>query len=174
MHGVREDLSALYPKGKEFVWWALISCTASIDVLESPNYLGKSGTRTIFSIQTNSGKLIRAHSYYENEEEILLPPGIYLKVTDSLNLADGLHIIHLQEISPPIPTLAEPFDLQQVKDKLSEKKPSSHTSNSPAKQQNDSTSSVTPKPSTRIRLKKSKFSLSYYDKVFTKLGASKF
>ncbi|CAF1258282.1 unnamed protein product, partial [Rotaria sp. Silwood1] len=51
--GVREDLSALYPKDKEFAWWAFSSCTASMSALESPNYLGKSGARTMFSIQTN-------------------------------------------------------------------------------------------------------------------------
>ncbi|CAF1526041.1 unnamed protein product [Adineta steineri] len=116
--GVREDLSALYPKGKEFAWWAFSSCTSSIDVLEALNYLGKSGTRTMFSIQTNSGKLIRAHSYFDNEDEILLPPGIYLKVVGSLSSADGLHIIHLQEIEPPHKMLADPFDMSKLKHAL--------------------------------------------------------
>ncbi|CAF1227087.1 unnamed protein product [Adineta steineri] len=116
--GVREDLSALYLKGKEFAWWAFSSCSASIDVLESPSYLGKSGTRTIFSIQTNSGKLIRAHSYFDNEDEILLPPGIYLKVVGCLNPATDLHIIHLQEIEPPYKMLADPFDLSELKHAL--------------------------------------------------------
>ncbi|CAF3850436.1 unnamed protein product, partial [Rotaria sp. Silwood1] len=54
-----------------------------MSVLEAPNYLGKTGTGTIFSIQTSSGKDIRAHSYFDNEDEILLPPGIYLKVIDN-------------------------------------------------------------------------------------------
>ncbi|CAF4999664.1 unnamed protein product, partial [Rotaria sp. Silwood1] len=45
-----------------------------MSVLEAPNYLGKTGTGTIFSIQTSSGKDIRAHSYFDNEDEILLPP----------------------------------------------------------------------------------------------------
>jgi hypothetical protein len=78
----------------------------------------------MFSIQTSSGKNIRAHSYFENEDEILLPPGIYLKVIDSVKPAEGLHIIHLQEISPPHPLLAEPFDLSQMKQALPEIKPS--------------------------------------------------
>jgi hypothetical protein len=136
--GVREDLSALYPKGKEFAWWAFSSCTASIGVLESPNYLGKSGIRTMFSIQTNSGRHICGHSYFENEDEILLPPGMYLKVVDVLNSGDGLYIIHLREIPPPFELLAKPFDLSKSK--------------SQATQENYSTS-VTPKPSSE----KSKF-----------------
>jgi hypothetical protein len=108
--------------------------------------LGTSGTRTIFSIQTNNGKLISGHSYFENEDEILLPPGIYLKVIDQLSPADGLHIIHLQEIPPPYKMLAEPFDLSQLKQPLPDTKPSSHPSNPPLKEEKVLTTSVTPKP----------------------------
>ena len=144
--GVREDLSALYPKGKEFAWWAISSCTAAISVLENPDYLGKSGTRTMFSIQTNSGKHIRAHSYFENEDEILLPPGIYLKVIDSLNPAEGLHIIQLREIAPPYPLLVEPFDLTQLKKALPEVKPIPHPSFPPKSEEKASAASMTIKP----------------------------
>ncbi len=157
---MREDLSALYPRDKEFAWWALSSCTASISVLESPNYLGKTGTRTIFSVQTSSGKNIRAHSYFENEDEILLPPGIYLKVIDSLNPAEGLHIIHLQEIPPPHPLLAEPFDLSKMKQVLPEIKPSPYTPYS-TNQEKYSTPIVTPKPLVQISSKQSELTLSY-------------
>ncbi|CAF3669038.1 unnamed protein product [Adineta steineri] len=152
--GVREDLSALYPKGKEFAWWAFSSCSASIDVLESPNYLGKSGTRTIFSIQTNSGKLIRAHSYFDNEDEILLPPGIYLKVVGSLSSADGLHIIHLQEIEPPHKMLAHPFDLSKLKHALPPTKPPSYTANPQKEEEYSSSKSVVSKPFVQPYLEK--------------------
>jgi hypothetical protein len=144
--GVREDLSALYPKGKEFAWWALSSCTASISILETPNYLGKSGTRTMFSIQTNSGKCIQAHSYFDNEDEILLPPGIYLKVIDILNPAEDLHIIQLREIPPPHQMLAKPFDFSQIKKELPEIKSIPHVSNVPSKEENYLTTSVSSKP----------------------------
>jgi hypothetical protein len=129
--GVPEDLSDLYPKGEQRTWWSLSSCTSTIGVLESPFYLGKSGTRTMFSIETRSGKLIRSHSYYQDEDEILLPPGTFLKVVGTLNPADGLHIIHLREIAPPYPMLAEPFDLSQLKHALPPSKPSSSERNSP-------------------------------------------
>ncbi|CAF1544717.1 unnamed protein product, partial [Rotaria sp. Silwood1] len=148
--GVREDLSDLYPKGKEFAWWAFSSCTASMSALESPNYLGKLGARTMFSIQTNSGKDIRAHSYFENEDEILLPPGIYLKVIDSLNPAEDLHIIHLREVSPPYQMIAEPFDLTQLKQTLPQPKPIL------SKEQDIYPSfNVTPKPSVQALSKNS-------------------
>jgi hypothetical protein len=121
--GVPEDLSTDYPKGKEFTWWGVSSCTSSLDVLES-QYAGTSSSRTVFSIETNSGKLIRAHSYFPQEDEILLPPGIYLKVIGKLSSADGLHIIHLREITPPYKMLADPFDLSQLKQALPQAKPS--------------------------------------------------
>ena len=148
--GVRENLSDLYPQGKEFAWWALSSCTASINVLESPNYLGKSGARTMFSIQTNKGKLIRAHSYFENEDEILLPPGMYLRVIGVLNPAEDLHIIQLREIPPPYPMLVEPFDLSKMKQAL----PSPPPSDISGVQKNYSAKSVAPKPAVQVSSKK--------------------
>lgn len=82
-----------------------------MSVLEYPYYLGKTGARTMFSIQTNSGKTIRAHSYFEKEDEILLPPGIYLEVIDILNPAADLHIIQLREITPQYQIFQESSDI---------------------------------------------------------------
>ncbi|CAF4155162.1 unnamed protein product, partial [Adineta steineri] len=152
--GVREDLSAVYSKGKEFAWWAFSSCSTSIDVLESADYLGKSGTRTIFSIQTNSGKLIRTHSYFDNEDEVLLPPGIYLKVVGILNPATNLHIIHLQEIEPPYKMLADPFHLSELKHALPPAKPPSYMIYPQKQEQYSSSTSVISKPSVQSSFKK--------------------
>lgn len=116
--GVSEDLSAHYPRGKEFTWWGLSSCTTAISVLESPLYIGTSGPRTMFSIETKAGKSIRTVSYFQNEDEILLPPGRYLKVIDKSSPAPDLHIVHLREIQPPHPMLAKPFDLSELKQTL--------------------------------------------------------
>lgn len=87
-------------------------------MLESSDYLGKSGPRTLFSIESTSGKDIRAHSSFENDEEILLPPGLYFQVMDCQNPTDDLYIIQIQEIPPPFRMLAEPFDLSQMKKEL--------------------------------------------------------
>jgi hypothetical protein len=77
----------------------------------------------MFSIETSSGRLIRPHSYFKHEDEILLPPGIYLRVIDKFSSADGLNIIHLREISPPYKTLADPFDLSGWKQPLPQPSP---------------------------------------------------
>ena len=116
--GVREDLSGFYTRGKEFTWWAATSCTSSMSVLESPDYVGKSGPRTLFSIETQNARVIRGHSYFQQEDEIILAPGRYLRVIDQLNPAPDLHIIHLREITPPYPMLSDPFDLSELQKKL--------------------------------------------------------
>jgi hypothetical protein len=154
-------LSTLYPKDKEFTWWGVSSCTSSLSVLASPQYAGTSGSRTVFSIETNSGKLIRAHSHFQQEDEILLPPGIYLKVIDKLSSADGLHIIHLQEITPPYKMLADPFDLSQLKQALPQSNSASHAPSSSKKQENYSAASAASKPIIHAPSKKGKFTLSY-------------
>jgi hypothetical protein len=157
--GIPEDLSALYSKGKEFAWWGVSSCSSSISVLESSQYAGTSGTRTMFSIETNTGKLIRPHSYFKHEDEILLPPGIYFQVIDKFSSADGLNIIHLRQTSPPYKMLADPFVLNELKQALPQSEPSSHASSSQKKQENDSSTNVPPQSSVQLSSEKGKFIL---------------
>ncbi|CAF4258006.1 unnamed protein product, partial [Rotaria sordida] len=75
--GVRGiDLSSKYKTGTKFTWWEVSSCTTYIEVLESDQFLGKHGQRTLFSIECINGKSIVAHSYFKNaEKEIVLIPG---------------------------------------------------------------------------------------------------
>ena len=109
--GVPENLSHMYNRGGEKAWWSFSSCTSACSVLELPQYLGKKGTRALFSIETSSGKRIQEHSYFQQEEEILLPPDTYFEVIDKVNPAAGLYIIHLRETEPPYQLLVPPFDL---------------------------------------------------------------
>lgn len=107
----------------------------------------------MFSIEANNGKLIRSHSYFQQEDEILLSPGRYLEVIDKFSSADGLRIIHLREVSPPYKMLADPFDLTQLKPSLP-----SFPSDSQEDQDNYS-SSVTPKPYVQPPEEKSEFTI---------------
>ena len=97
--GVKSDLSADYWQGKTVVWWGFTSCTSSIHVLEE-SFLGKTGTRTLFSIDCHSGRDIRPHSVYKKENEILLPAACEFEVISKLNLGNDLHMIQLKEINP--------------------------------------------------------------------------
>ena len=103
--GVKRDLAALYPTGATVTWWSMSSCTKTIDVLNQEQFLGRQGTRTLFTIECFSGKSIRHHSLIPEEEEVLLPPACQFRVTGSLNQGNGLHIVQLQEIKPKYPLI---------------------------------------------------------------------
>ncbi len=108
--GIRIDQSNDYVPGTEVTWWSFTSCTTSLSVLETDVYLGKTGTRTLFSIEALNGRTIRNHSRFRTEDEILLLPGTRLVVLSRLNPAPDLHIIHLRQIRPPYQLLEPPFD----------------------------------------------------------------
>ena len=101
--GVNHDLAALYPTGATVTWWGMSSCTMTIDVLNQERFLGRHGTRTLFTIDCFSGKSIRHYSLTPDEEEVLLPPACHFRVTGCLDQGNGLHIVQLQEIEPKFP-----------------------------------------------------------------------
>ena len=55
--GVKADLRAQYPKGREFTWHGFCSTTKSAEVLSNPQFCGDSGKRTIFAIQLTQGQV---------------------------------------------------------------------------------------------------------------------
>jgi hypothetical protein len=103
--GVHGDVSDLYRK--DYIWWGGSSCTETMAIMEK--FLGRSGLRTIFKIDCINGKSIKSHSSYKDENEIILMPGTYFRVIDKYRHADNLHIIHLQEETPPNQLVASPF-----------------------------------------------------------------
>ncbi|CAF4677991.1 unnamed protein product [Rotaria sp. Silwood2] len=104
------DLSSKYKAGTKFAWWGVSSCTTHIEVLESEQFLGKYGQRTLFSIECINGKSVVKHSYFKNsEKEIILMPGSYFEVMGQLNPIPELQIIQLKEITPPIALVKSPF-----------------------------------------------------------------
>ncbi|CAF1577965.1 unnamed protein product [Didymodactylos carnosus] len=106
--GVPHDLSTKYCKNGEQIWWAFSSCTSSLDILRSPNFLGDTGVRTLFNIEVFNGRLISEFSEYSAKDEILLLPGTYVRVVSEMRQSDGLHIIHLKQIEPPYFLLEPP------------------------------------------------------------------
>jgi hypothetical protein len=110
VRGVKDDLRAQYPKDSTFVWWGFSSCTSSIGVLEHENFFGKTGSRTLFQIDCNTGRDIKKHSFIKQENEILLLPARKFQVISCLNSGNDLHIIQIKEIEPAFP-LIEPVSL---------------------------------------------------------------
>ncbi|CAF1424060.1 unnamed protein product [Adineta ricciae] len=74
--------------------------TSSFDALQSPMYLGREEAQTVFSIETKYGKSIREHSHVQNDDEIILLPGVTVKVVGSSKGEDGIQIVQLREIGP--------------------------------------------------------------------------
>jgi hypothetical protein len=101
--GVKLDLSRKYKVSDTIVWWGFSSCTTSVSVLQSELFLGKTGMRTMFTIECFSGKDIKKYSYYSVEDEILLSTGTQFEVIGCLDAGNGLHTIQLKEIQSTIP-----------------------------------------------------------------------
>lgn len=97
-----------YDEGEEKVWWGFTSCTAVCGTLADAAYFDRSHVRIMFSIETSSGKSVRSHSDFMVEDEILLPPGIRLKVVSKVMLDESLYMVHLEDIQPPYGYLIPP------------------------------------------------------------------
>ena len=103
--GVKIDLRDQYKEGERIIWWGFSSCTKTVGLLENEEFVGTSGTRTLFTIESDTGKDIREHSFFEKEDEILLLPGREFQVLSSLNMDNKLTKIHLKEVQPAFPNL---------------------------------------------------------------------
>ncbi|CAF4126731.1 unnamed protein product [Rotaria magnacalcarata] len=101
--GVKANLSDIYCLGKKFVWWDFSSCTSRIDALEQETILGKTGMRTIFTIECKNAKNIRHHSMYPDKDEILLLPASQFEVIRQNHPSEDVHMIQLKETEPLYP-----------------------------------------------------------------------
>jgi len=106
--GVKTDLTAQYRRGDTIVWWGFSSCALSLETLMNERFLGQSGIRTLFSIECESGKNIRSHSYYAEEDEVLLLPARQFEVIGCLDQGNGLQIVQLKETKPKFPLIKLP------------------------------------------------------------------
>jgi hypothetical protein len=100
--GIARDLRKDYQEGKTVLWWSFSSCTLKVDVLTNEQGLGSDGARTLFIIESSSGKGIRKHFAFQQEDEVLLPAARQLEVLSCMPQGSGLNIVHLKEIESPI------------------------------------------------------------------------
>ena len=93
--------------GREVTWFQFSSCTCDIQVEQSEQFLGSTGTRTLFSIELTTGRarVISMFSLVPSEAEVLLPPNSRFKVLGQLDAGNGLVIIQLKELPSRDPIL---------------------------------------------------------------------
>ena len=105
--GVNSYLRKDYPIDSTITFGGFSSCTLKIGVLENSEFFGKSGARTLFAIETSTGKDIHKFSFHPEEEEVLLLDGQKLKVVGHWGIDDGVTIIQMKEIPSLQPTPPE-------------------------------------------------------------------
>lgn len=130
-HGGRSGLDTQFTVGSIVTWCSFISCTKSLQTLNDERVLGRSGTRTQFTIDCYSSKSIKSCSLYPVEEEVLILPGSQFRVTSGAYNGDGLHIINLEEVvpeSPLINLMTQDLIMSSISEQSSEiSKPSNYT-----------------------------------------------
>ena len=99
--GVPQDLVDDYPVSEDetdhIFWWGCSSTTTNMKILYTPQFFGTTGDRTMFIIDQSIGRSIKEYSAVASESEILLPPGIELKITANFKIpgAEDVTMIHL-------------------------------------------------------------------------------
>ncbi|CAF4576671.1 unnamed protein product [Rotaria socialis] len=94
--GVQKDLSEKLKKDQILTWWAVNSCSSSVDVIKGFVDINS----TLFLIEAVNGRNIKGYTNFDNEDELILMPGTRLQVeSNALNHLGGLHVIHLRELS---------------------------------------------------------------------------
>ena len=73
------------------------STTAAIEVLQSPQFLGKTGIRTIFSLKVSNVFDIRRFSAFPEEDERLLLCATPFKVVGKLDAGNGLTMVQMEQ-----------------------------------------------------------------------------
>ena len=99
--GVKLDIAGLYPKDAEIVWWSFSSSTATLDVLQSDQFLGNMGKRTLFNVRARRAVDIQRYSAIGAEDERIILPGTVFVVKSVLDCGSGLKIIQLEDAGHP-------------------------------------------------------------------------
>ena len=91
--GVAGVIGSDFDKGTIHTWFSVNSCTVDLPVAEM--FVGNSGT--LFCIETKNGKNIAEYSSKPHEKEIVLMPGVRLRVKDRSVGTNVAYIVHLEE-----------------------------------------------------------------------------
>jgi hypothetical protein len=102
--GVIDDdgkIASMYSeKLKKHWWWGFSSCSSDMTVVKQ--FLGDK-KKVLFNIHFTSHAVdISELSYFPNESEIILFPARYLQVVNASEMAPGLTIVEMKEVTSPL------------------------------------------------------------------------
>ena len=109
VRGVKLDLCAndsRYVPGQQFRWWGFTSCSLDSEVVKDFSRPEDGGIGTIFSIACEIGRDVSAYSAYNEEMEVLLPPGITMVVKSCVRNAGGFNFITVEHVKS-VPLLVQ-------------------------------------------------------------------
>ncbi|CAF1003511.1 unnamed protein product [Didymodactylos carnosus] len=107
--GINFDLTDKYEVNKTYTWWGFSSTTETL--AQTKQFLGETGhARTLLNIECLNGKMIKDHSCFSSEREVLLLPALHFEVVSKLSPSPDIHILQLREIVPYCPLLEPPFN----------------------------------------------------------------
>lgn len=96
--GMRESAAQLgIHSGSHSTWWGFSSTTASLHVLQSPQFLGTNGNRTLFRIKAWCVDISPYSMFGDAEDERLIMAGTRFVIGGILSPAEGLTIVDLEE-----------------------------------------------------------------------------
>ncbi len=104
--GVKGDMSAAYHKDREETWFQFSSYTCDIAVDQSEQFLGKTATRTLFSIELTSGRA-RITTYCPScpARPRRSTPHSRLKVRGQLDACNGIINVQLRGLASVCPII---------------------------------------------------------------------
>lgn len=115
-----------FEKGKKVVWWGCSSCSTDMDAVN--NFL-TGNSNILFNIHTTHALDIKRFSSFPVENEVLLAPGTYLEIINTLSVGP-LTIVEMKEI-PNAPFIKciqpKPQDAKPPVSPLQRVPPQSHT-----------------------------------------------
>lgn len=105
------DLTANFSLGKVYQDWTFTSTTVAGDIQK---FLGRGGSGSLFTFHCNCGKDVANYSNFEQENEILLPPGYTWKVENAVQIGPSFFQYAITQVEDkPHLLLLKPRGLSQ-------------------------------------------------------------
>jgi len=103
--GVKDLQKGAYKKDQHYSWCQFSSTAASVDV--QTTFLGKTGQRTLFTLELTTGRarMISQYSFFPNEDEVLLPANSKFLAVSTFDMGADLETVQLREVAPSDPIL---------------------------------------------------------------------